>query len=396
VSTEPQTTYETQTAHDDDPVLLMLAFVAAAGFGSGAPILGLVGLALCAGHISAKVDPDGAPARLLTSGQRGAAALIRGDTTAPAVVDDQAQAQAGDIFELLTSGRHALIVGHTGGGKSTLLHNLAAAHAQAGADVLVIDVDSIAGKYPGYRVVGCGDDYDGASAGLAIVRRGLEQRRQARRDGQRQFKRIVVLIDEAQDVVREIDGAWPILEDVIRRGRKLNIFAVIAAQDSQVKNLKLEGKSHLLGNLTRCDVRRQAGQRVAVVGNDVYPLPRLRAPDELVRASGTKPPKPVSKPVSPGAGFSDETTLLNQLLEGSFDQFQAVNRPGNNDARETTLNRSDIAAAYSRLGSKNKVWEWLRDTHGVGNKVTAYRLIDQALDAQADDDDEQHRLTLLA
>jgi energy-coupling factor transporter ATP-binding protein EcfA2 len=371
-----------QAVHDDDPILLMLAFIAAAGFGSGAPILGLVGLALCAGHISAKVDPDGAPARLLTSGQRGAAALIRGDTPAPAVVDDAPDTPAGDIFELLTSGRHALIVGHTGGGKSTLLHNLAAAHAQAGADVLVIDVDSIAGKYPGYRVVGCGDDYDGAAAGLAIVRRGLEQRRQARRDGQRQFKRIVVLIDEAQDVVREIDGAWPILEDVIRRGRKLNIFGVIAAQDSQVKNLKLEGKSHLLGNLTRCDVRRQAGQRVAVCGNDVYPLPRLRAPDEMVRASGTKPPKPVSKPVSPGAGFSDETTLLNHLLESGFEQFQAVNHPDASSASETTLNRSDIAAAYFRLGSKNKVWEWLRDVHGVGNKVRAYQMIDEAIDDQ--------------
>jgi hypothetical protein len=77
--------------------------------------------------------------------------------------------------------------------------------------------------------------------------------------------------------------------------------------------------------------------------------------------------------------LGDETTLLNHLLESGFEQFQDVNRPDENDAHETTLNRSTIAAAYFNLGTKNKAWEWLRDVHGVGNKVTAYRMIDDAI-----------------
>jgi hypothetical protein len=54
---------------DEDPLLIVLGFVAAAGFGSGLPLLGLLGLLACAGHIAAKVDPEGTPARLLDAGQ---------------------------------------------------------------------------------------------------------------------------------------------------------------------------------------------------------------------------------------------------------------------------------------------------------------------------------------
>jgi hypothetical protein len=155
--------------HDDDPMLILLAFVAAAGFGSGVPLLGLVGLLACAGHIAAKVDPTGAPARLLAAAaQQPGRLLSAAQHPAPVAEGDQSDTQPAmaDVFDLLTSGRHVLLVGSTGGGKSTLLHNLAALHAKQRASVLVIDVDAIAGSYPGYRVLGCGDDYDAAKAGL--------------------------------------------------------------------------------------------------------------------------------------------------------------------------------------------------------------------------------------
>jgi hypothetical protein len=270
-------------------------------------------------------------------------------------------------------------VGSTGGGKSTLLHHLAARHAKQRASVLVIDVDAIAGSYPGYRVVGCGDDYDAAKAGLIIVRRELAKRREARRNGQRRhFPPMVLLIDETQDVVRELDTAWPIIEDVVRRGRKLNIFAVIAAQDSQVGTLRLEGKSALLGNLTRVDVQRQGRNRVALIDGSAYHLPTLTHPDELVQSNNTKP----QKPVSTGGGFASETTLLNQLLESGLSQFQAGNHPETSKPGETTLNQSDVAAAYKMLGGKNQVWYWLRDNHGIRNKATAYKMIDAAIEQE--------------
>jgi hypothetical protein len=238
--------------------------------------------------------------------------------------------------------------------------------------------------------VGSGDDYHAAHAGLILVKRELQRRRAARKEGVRDFPRMVLLIDEVQDVVRELEEAWPIIEDVIRRGRKVNVWAVIAAQDSQVKTLNLQGKSHLLGNMIRVDVQRRNGQRVADTGGNVYSIPKLRTPDELVQTNSAKPAKPVSKPVSRDGGLPDETTLLNQLLEGGFKQFDGVNhqnaKPVSHDNPETTLNQFTILAAYERLGSKNKVWEWLRDEHGIRNKNRAYQLISAALDRRNDDD----------
>jgi energy-coupling factor transporter ATP-binding protein EcfA2 len=375
--------------HDDDPMLILLAFVAAAGFGSGVPLLGLVGLLACAGHIAAKVDPTGTPARLLAvAAQQPGRLLSAAQQAAPVAEGDQSDTHpaTADVFDLLTSGRHVLLVGSTGGGKSTLLHHLAARHAKQRASVVVIDVDAIAGTYPGYRVVGCGDDYDAAAAGLIIVRRELAKRREARRNGQRRhFPRMVLLIDETQDVVRELDTAWPIIEDVIRRGRKLNIFAVIAAQDSQVGTLKLEGKSALLGNLTRVDVQRQGRSRVALIDGSAYHLPQLTHPDELVQPK----PQPVGNRLTQGGQLDDSTALYNRLLQSGLPQLEADNHPQpqpveSTDSNQvpTTPNRLEIAAAYQQLGSKNKVWEWIRSTYGMRDKVKGLQLINAAIEQE--------------
>jgi energy-coupling factor transporter ATP-binding protein EcfA2 len=386
---EQQEQQEQEQHHDDDPMLILLAFVAAAGFGSGVPLLGLFGLLACAGHIAAKVDPTGAPARLLAAAaQQPGRLLSAAQQAAPVAEGDQADTHpaTADVFDLLTSGRHVLLVGSTGGGKSTLLHHLAARHAKQRASVVVIDVDAIAGTYPGYRVVGCGDDYDAAAAGLIIVRRELAKRREARRNGQRRhFPRMVLLIDETQDVVRELDTAWPIIEDVIRRGRKLNIFAVIAAQDSQVGTLKLEGKSALLGNLTRVDVQRQGRSRVALIDGSAYHLPQLTHPDELVQPK----PQPVGNRLTQGGQLDDSTALYNRLLQSGLPQLEADNHPQpqpveSTDSNQvpTTPNRLEIAAAYQQLGSKNKVWEWIRSTYGMRDKVKGLQLINAAIEQE--------------
>jgi energy-coupling factor transporter ATP-binding protein EcfA2 len=385
---------------DEDPMLIVLGFVAAAGFGSGLPLLGLLGLLACAGHIAAKVDPEGAPARLLDAGQsqvnRLAGAARDHLPDLPAIVDDTPGTPAGDLFDLLLEGHHALIVGHTGGGKSTLLHALAAGHATAGAQVLVVDVDSIAGRYPGYRVVGSGDDYPAAHAGLVIVKREMQRRREARRAGAREFNRMVLLIDETQDVVREIEAAWSIIEDVIRRGRKVNIFTVIAAQDSQVRTLNLAGKSHLLGNLTRVDVQRRGGQRVALVGRHAYPLPALRSPDEIVQPRKAQPVQTSPTPATPD---HQSAALLAELLTPGLPQSDGQSGRSHTDQPDQSATSADhtpprldqaaIRAAYARLGSKNKVWEWLRAQYGIRAKPEALRLINEALDTGSDDRDDE-------
>jgi hypothetical protein len=55
------------------------------------------------------------------------------------------------------------------------------------------------------------------------------------------------------------------------------------------------------------------------------------------------------------------------------------------DRAAPRLDPAAIRAAYARLGSKNKVWEWLRAQYGIRAKPDALRLINEALD---DRDDE--------
>jgi hypothetical protein len=207
---------------------------------------------------------------------------------------------------------------------------------------------------------------------------------------------MVLLIDETQDVVREIEAAWSIIEDVIRRGRKVNIFTVIAAQDSQVRTLNLAGKSHLLGNLTRVDVQRRGGQRVALVGRHAYPLPALRSPDEIVQPRKAQPVQTSPTPATPD---HQSAALLAELLTPGLPQSDGQSGRSHTDQPDQSATSADhtpprldqaaIRAAYARLGSKNKVWEWLRAQYGIRAKPEALRLINEALDTGSDDRDDE-------
>jgi energy-coupling factor transporter ATP-binding protein EcfA2 len=291
-----------------------------------------------------------------------------------------------DLLSILATHPHLLVVGHTGGGKTTLLHALSR-HLSHTATVLVCDPDAIEGTYPGYRVVGAGDDYEAISRTLVSVRGEVAQRREQRRQGQRTFPSLWVLCDEVHDVVREIDGAWAVLEDIIRRGRKLNVHCAIGTQDAQVKSLGLEGKSKLLDNLVRVNVRVRDGQRVAVIDGATYEVQDLPTPDDTVQ-------KPAEN--------AETDPLLAALLATSPDQPEAVDRNQSETVQTSLADQSETARdqasrplpdhqqirhKLTELGSKNKVYNWLRSDYGISSKGTAYEMINAALDTSDDDDD---------
>lgn len=201
------------------------------------------------------------------------------------------------LFTALEDSPHRLVIGHTGGGKTTLMHSMAVNWAASKQRVLVLDPDAAPGQWPGCIVRGAGDDYQGISQGLAAVDREVERRRKARAEGQRQFAPAHLIIDEAQDVIAECPGAIDIIESVARRGRKINMRLTMGVQDNQAKTLGIEGKTHLLRNLRTIDVMLQDGRRVAVVhrpgGNETMPIPDLYDPEHFIvtkrRATGTAP-----------------------------------------------------------------------------------------------------------
>jgi energy-coupling factor transporter ATP-binding protein EcfA2 len=221
--------------------------------------------------------------RSLSTWSEGSQAVLesRQDRGAP-LLPSPGEDRRLDLIPHLLDQKHILLVGHTGGGKTTLLHAVAREAAAQGHHVLVCDPDAIQGRYPGYRCLGAGDDYGAIARALETVQALFTRRSAARAAGQREFAPAWVLVDEAQEVIAEIPGAWAVLEQVIRRGRKLHLHCVIGSQDSQVRTLGLEGKSHLLVNLTRVDVMRDAGRRVARVGETTRPVPDLPNPDDTV------------------------------------------------------------------------------------------------------------------
>jgi hypothetical protein len=202
--------------------------------------------------------------------------------------DDEA-APAADVLGVLDESLHALLIGYSGGGKTTLMHELAQRWTQR-ASVLVCDPDAAPGLWAGCDVAGAGDDYEGIGAALARVGQLVATRRRARAAGVRTFAPLYVCIDEYQDVARNVEQARAVVEDVLRRGRKLGVHLVIGVQDKAVKTLGFEGQGDLRRNFTwiaelrqRADGTREARLQANGDGGWVtLPVPELPDLDALI------------------------------------------------------------------------------------------------------------------
>jgi hypothetical protein len=194
-----------------------------------------------------------------------------------------------DLVQTLEDTPHRLIIGHTRGGKTTLIHHMATQWAARGERVLVGDPDAAPGLWPGCTVAGAGDNIAQIGELMNVVAGEVETRRILRSQGVRRFEPLHLVIDEAQDVLPVIPGGLELFEDVARRGGKLNIRMTVGVQDKQVETLGLKGKSEVLRNLQIADVlKNRDGRRVAVVrdaetGEKIsIPIPQLTDPETLI------------------------------------------------------------------------------------------------------------------
>lgn len=197
--------------------------------------------------------------------------------------------QHSPLFSALDQCIHELYIGYTNGGKTTLMHERAAQWRTSGHPVLVCDPDAAPGLWPGCRVVGGGDNFEAIGVALGVVEQQITRRRQERAAGRRSFPLMYVVLDEVQDTIGAIPESLPLIETMLRRGRKIGVRCIIGVQDKQVKTLGIEGKSELLGNLTRIKVKRRAdGSRAAEIDYNngdkpaEYPIPQLTDPESLI------------------------------------------------------------------------------------------------------------------
>lgn len=217
------------------------------------------------------------------------------------------------LHALNTQKPHRIVIGHSDGGKTTLLHGLTHGWVSQGLPVLVCDPDASPGQWPGCRVVGGGDNYDQITQALEVVSAEITKRRTARAQGQRRFKPMHLVLDEVQDIFAECPAANDLFETIARRGRKIGVHVTLGVQDSMVGTLKLERKSHLLHNLLTADVMlNEDGQRVAIIKHasgqkQILPVPILPDP-ELMIAPRVRPVRP-NVPPSPS-----DAALLTSLI----------------------------------------------------------------------------------
>lgn len=268
------------------------------------------------------------------------------------------------LFAELEAPPHRLIVGHTGGGKTTLMHHLATAWAAQGQQVIVIDPDAAPGQWPGCTVAGGGDDRDGAARALASVAQVVSKRRSERAQGRRSFPPLHLVIDEAHDVLPDVDGAFDVFEDVARRGRKIGVRLTLGVQDKQVKTLGLEGRSELLRNFVKADIyKARDGRRLARVEDTVtgkhvdHAIPTLRDPETLIAS-----PEPRRTAVAADGPRAQVVTVRVPErkagpavdLSGLLDELLAMPVPARQDAeitpaRYVTVPSNDNGVARSSV-----------------------------------------------
>jgi hypothetical protein len=171
---------------------------------------------------------------------------------------------------------------------------------ESGAQVVALDPDAAPRHYPkAVQLISDDEQWPSAIAAIADI---FKERNAAYRDGTERFDPLWVVADESQELLA-IEGVLPIIERVIRRGRKLNLHVLLAVQDSMVRTLGLERKSALLVNLSRIEVLKRGDNRIAVVDGREHTVPNLPTNYDGARGSVLMlaPPPSTAEPPAPPA-----------------------------------------------------------------------------------------------
>ena len=167
------------------------------------------------------------------------------DTTATSVLEPE---------EIITNihqaleGKHCLIIGDTGTGKSTLAQWLA---YQVGGLVTVYDPDATPEEWQGLNVVGRGGNFTAIEAAMVTDLEDLQARVELRgKEGDRALagKEVVTIAEEFPLLANQVPSAVEWLLSHARRGRKPKKLLIVLSQDDSVKTLGIEGEGGVRRN----------------------------------------------------------------------------------------------------------------------------------------------------
>lgn len=196
------------------------------------------------------------------------------------------------LGHLMDDPLHILVIGHSGGGKTTLMHYLATQWNKRGEMVIVCDPQAANGLWPGCKVIGAGLKFDHIRKVLDKIKEEFDRRIQLLARGHLEFRDIYVILEEYKMIAEALPETRQKIEDILRVGRKLNIHLILGVTDKQVKTLGFEGASSLLENFTftvEATYSRKDRQRYLTIteGNDqstrfTVITPRLPDPKKYV------------------------------------------------------------------------------------------------------------------
>ena len=188
------------------------------------------------------------------------------DTTAIAVLEPS---------EIITNlvgvldGKHCLIVGDTGTGKSTIAQWLA---YQVGGTVTVYDPDAAPDEWQGLNVIGRCGDFAAIEAAMSADLEDLQARVETRgREGDKALtgRDVITIAEEFPLLSDQVGNAVEWLTAHARRGRKPRRFVIALSQDDSVKSLGIEGEGGVRKNFRMVRLGKYAVTHAKVLKDTV-------------------------------------------------------------------------------------------------------------------------------
>ena len=162
-----------------------------------------------------------------------------------APVEATAPVKFADIKAALSK-PHMLLLGETNSGKSTLVKFLV---SHASAPSLVLDSHAAPDDWQNMNVIGIGRNYPAIGDEVDRLVELMNNRYEARGNGQKQFDPLIVVLDEFPACVANLGKSFT--ENImllVRESRKVSIKLIVLSQGSEVKSLGIEGQ----GSIREC------------------------------------------------------------------------------------------------------------------------------------------------
>lgn len=148
-------------------------------------------------------------------------------------------------------GRHVMIVGPTGGGKTYTARYL----LQARRSAYILDPHNKPGIWPdGYKIVGGGRRFDEIAQVIRETTTLMTERYKLRAAGTEYFEPVHLVTDEIPAIVRDRPESATDLMLLAREGRKVEIYLILITQSNTVKSLGIEGEGDTRENFATVKV----------------------------------------------------------------------------------------------------------------------------------------------